>query len=139
MNLVEFAAAMWNKAPRMIDEMKKRRIPPPLLRPEEMADVVGYLDSVKYFALPGKASEGREVARARGCLDCHSLDGRGGKSAGDLGKAKGLSSPAAVVAALWNHAAVMQASRAPKAGWPELGPAQIADVEAFLKESARRR
>lgn len=139
MNLVEFAAAMWNQAPRMLDEMKKRRIPPPLLRPEEMADIVGYLDSVKYFAVPGRASEGREVVRGSGCLDCHSLDGRGGRSAGDLAKVKGLSSPASVVAALWSHAALMQARRGPKAGWPELSPARIADVEAFLKESARRR
>lgn len=137
-SLVDFAAAMWNKAPKMIDEMKIRRIVPPLLRPEEMAEIVGYLDSIKYFAVPGKASHGRQLVQARGCLDCHSLGGRGGKSAGDLRKTALPAAPS-VVAALWNHVTVMAASRVPKAGWPQLTAGEISDIEAFLREPARRR
>ncbi len=58
-SLLAFAAAMWNKAPGMIRAMEQKGISIPQLRPEEMADLVGYLYSIKYFAQAGDRDRGR--------------------------------------------------------------------------------
>jgi mono/diheme cytochrome c family protein len=137
-SLSQFTAAMWNKAPAMTEAMKARAVPVPQLRPEEMADIVAYLYSVGYFARAGDPKNGAAVATSKGCLGCHGLHGERGKTAGDLARVKGLDSPAAVLAALWNHAVVKdprpERERKP---WPELGPAEMADLAAFLASLRR--
>ena len=132
---IEFAAAMWNKAPAMLEAMKRRGISVPVLRPDEMADIVAYLYSVRYFAEPGDIRNGWTVATYKGCLTCHAVSGERGKPASDLTRAKGLDSPAAVTAALWNHAVVTppQIPGSPKTGWPEFRPEEMADLVALLQ------
>jgi mono/diheme cytochrome c family protein len=131
-SLVEFAAAMWNKAPAMVAAMKSQGIALPQLRPEEMADIVAYLYSVRYFADAGNTRNGLAVATAKGCLRCHSVAGERPKAAAALGASKALGSPAAVIAALWNHP-VIAAPGGRKSGWPELRPEDMADLVALLQ------
>jgi mono/diheme cytochrome c family protein len=137
---VEFAAAMWNKAPTMLAAMRQRGIAVPQLRADEMADIVAYLYSIRYLAEPGDLRNGWAVATAKGCLHCHALAGERGKTASDLTRVKGLDSPAAVLAALWNHLVVT----APSPGgqrmpWPEFRPGEMADLVAALQSSGRKR
>ena len=103
-----------------------------------MADLVAYLYAVRYFAEPGDARKGRELATAKGCLGCHSLEATGGKIAPDLAKVKGLGSVAAVIAALWNHGFIM-AERAERrqVAWPRLRPEEMAHLVAFLQSLGR--
>ena len=137
--LSQFVAAMWNKAPAMIEAMKIRAVPVPRLRPEEMADIVAYLYSVRYFAQAGDPKAGVQVATQKGCLGCHSLYGERGKIASDLARAKGLESPAAVLSALWNHTFI---SRPPlardKTSWPEFRPEEMANLVAYLQSLQTR-
>jgi mono/diheme cytochrome c family protein len=133
-SLSQFVAAMWNKAPAMIEAMKIRGVPVPHLRPEEMADIVAYLYSVRYFARAGDPKVGVQVAARKGCLVCHSLYGERGKTASDLARAKGLESPAAVLSALWNHAFISAPKPAgDKAPWPEFRSEEMADLVAYLQ------
>lgn len=132
LGLVQFASAMWNKAPAMREAMRARGIPVPQLTPEEMADLVAYLYAVQYFALPGDAPRGATLLGERGCLDCHTVRAPGGRVPIDLAQAEGLDSPAAVVAALWNHSFVDR-PKARARGWAELRPAEIADLVAYLR------
>ena len=132
-SLLAFAAAMWNKAPKMIQAMRERGISVPQLRPEEMADLVGYLYSVKYFAQAGDPERGRRRVRDKGCLDCHSLNGRGGRAAGDIAEVRGLSSPAAVIAALWNHTLLNDETGGLVVSWPVFRSGEMADLVAFLQ------
>ena len=67
-SLTEFAAAMWNKIPAMIAAMKAKGIAAPQLQPQEMADIVAYLYSVRYFADPGDPRRGEQLVTAKGCL-----------------------------------------------------------------------
>lgn len=133
-SLMEFAAAMWNKAPAMMVAMKSSRISTPQLRPEEMADILAYLYSVGYFAEPGTAANGWKVATEKGCLRCHAASGERRKSAFDFAKARRLESPAAVITVLWNHAVIAPPSvRGQTIAWPEIRPEEMADLVAYLR------
>ncbi len=135
---VEFAAAIWNKAPAMTAAMQQRGITVPQLRPEEMADLVAYLYSVRYFA-SGSISSGWKVMADKGCLVCHSVYGERGKSASDLTKVKGLDSPSAVIAAFWNHTLLTApAPGGKRASWPVLTPKEMADMVALLQSLERK-
>ena len=122
---VEFATTIWNKAPAMAAAMKTRGITLPQLSPGEMADIVAYLYSVRYFGSAGNITNGWAVATQKGCLTCHAVSGERGKPASDLTKLHGLDSPAAVVASLWNHAVVTPPSvtGGRKWEWPIFKPA----------------
>jgi len=136
---MEFAATLWNKAPAMATAMKTHAIALPELSPAEMADIVAYLYSVRYFGSGGNVSNGYTVATRKGCLVCHSLRGERGKRASDLAKAKGLDSPAAVLAMLWNHAAVTPPSiGGQKPEWPLFKPQEMADLIAMLQSLGQK-
>jgi mono/diheme cytochrome c family protein len=129
----QFAAAMWNKAPAMAAAMATRGMQVPQLRVEEMADIVAYLYSVQYLPGGGDRSRGLQLLASKGCLGCHSLAGSGGRLAGDLARAKGLASPAHVVAGMWNHSFVMDdRTDRRQHPWPTLTAAEMAHVVAAL-------
>ena len=139
-SLTQFAAAMWNKAPAMMEAMRARAIAVPQLRAEEMADLVAYLYAVRYFAGPGDPRKGRELAAIKGCLSCHTVSGQGGKVAGDLARTRGLDSPAAVISALWNHSSIMeQWPERQKVSWPRFTSEEMAELVAFLQGLGRTR
>ncbi|HEY3304059.1 MAG TPA: c-type cytochrome [Candidatus Binatia bacterium] len=137
-SMTEFAAAMWNKAPAMTAAMKSRRIAVPRLEAADMSDIVAYLYSVQYFARPGDGKKGRELAAQKGCLACHSIDGKAGKGAPDLARVKGLDAPQALIAALWNHSFLTERRlEGQKILWPQFRADEMAHLAAFLQELAR--
>ncbi|MBI4011101.1 MAG: c-type cytochrome [Candidatus Rokubacteria bacterium] len=132
--LTQFAAAMWNKAPAMVAAMKGRGVPVPQLTAEEMADIVAYLYAVQYFAVPGDRQRGARLANEKGCFGCHGVQARDGKAPADLAQVRGLDSPAAVVAALWNHSFIgAPPTDRPPPRWAEFRPDEMADLVAFLR------
>ncbi|MDH3290991.1 MAG: cytochrome c [Gemmatimonadota bacterium] len=130
-SLLTFAAAMWNKAPAMTASMRAKGLSVPSLTPTEMADLVGYLYSVKYFTQSGDARRGRQRVRTRGCLACHTLDGRGTGGAGEFRDMPRFTTPAAITAALWNHV-LLGEQGGTAVDWPVLKAGEIADLAAFL-------
>ena len=140
MSLSQFAAGMWNKEPAMTAAMKRQGISVPQLGAGEMADLVAYLYSVRYFAESGDPDAGRGHLSRKGCLRCHSLTTARGSSAGNLSEVRDMGSPAAVFAALWNHSILMEsAQKAEGFSWPNLTPEEMADVAAFLQSREARR
>lgn len=138
-SLTEFAATMWNKAPAMTAEMKRRGIEVPRVSPQAMADIVAYLYSVRYFAGAGDPRKGVILAQQKGCLNCHGLYGERGKPASDLAAAKGIGTAAGALSALWNHsfiAAARPSDTTPPATFT--GP-EMADLIAYLRSLARAR
>jgi cytochrome c2 len=84
--------------------------------------------------LPGSVVNGERILTTQGCLNCHSLNGKGGGRGPDLAvPSKSASSPALFAASLWNHMPSMlsaiEASRQPA---PSLKPADAADLFAYF-------
>jgi mono/diheme cytochrome c family protein len=129
-SILDFAAAMWNKAPAMAAAMKARAIPLPQLQPGEAADILAFLYSVRYIGPSGDPRRGAAVADAKGCVACHAS----GKRAGDFRRARGLESPA-ILAALWNHSFISDPT-VRSAPWAPMTDAEMLDLIAFL-QSAR--
>lgn len=133
-SLVDFAAAMWNKAPQMTAAMASRLDAIPRLRPDELADLLAYLYSVRYMKQAGDPRRGVIAAVNRGCLDCHALYGERGKVASDLTTVAGLDTPAGVLAALWRHS-LIDDPRPPRdrRPWPTFRGEDMADLVAYLR------
>jgi mono/diheme cytochrome c family protein len=134
-SMTEFAAAMLNKAPAMRRALRARGLSVPKLSAVQMADLVAYLHSVQYFADSGDPDRGRLLLRDKGCLACHSLNGRGGTNAPDLAAVRGVDSPGGMAASLWNHAPAMYESGIGEV-WPTFTPSEMADLGAFLESLA---
>lgn len=84
--------------------------------------------------IPGDARQGAEVFQKQGCIQCHSIGGRGGKLGPDLGRRIGRGyTPSLMASLMWNHAPAMW-SAMEKAGIskPELTPEQAADLFAYF-------
>lgn len=130
----EFAAAMWNKAPGMMAAMRAGGLRAPRLTPDEMSDIVAYLQSLRYFEGEGRPELGRRAIRDKGCLDCHSLGGEGQAEVLDLSRTPELDTPASVIAALWNHVILLE--HLPREGdhpWPSIEETEMANLVSFFQ------
>ena len=125
-SVLDFAALMWNKAPRMEAAMKNRAIPMPQLQPGDVADLLAYLYSVRYLGSAGDAGRGAAVADAKGCNACHAA-GKGP----DLRQTAGRSS-SAILAALWNHSFLGDPNLRTPPGAP-ITDTEMLNLMAFLQ------
>ena len=138
-SLTEFAGLMWNHGPAMWVRMKERGIEVPQLMGQEIADIVAYLYTAHYFdPAAGDSSRGRKAVQTKGCVACHSVRGKGGKVAGDFAASDAVGSPAALVAAMWNHSRPME-DQATKQGLalPTLKGQELADLAAYFASLSR--
>ncbi len=115
---IALSAAMWNHMGSMRKAAQSKSSKWPLLTPQEMTDVVVYVQTLPGVKRgepefsPASAATGADLFRAKGCVSCHqgknALDSKlGGRSMTDL------------AAALWNHGATLQGS-APSLSVPEM-------------------
>ena len=132
-SLTEFGARMWNHQPVMLERMKERKIEPPKLTGQDMADVLAYLYVSRYFDDGGNAERGIALVKDKGCLVCHSVRGEGGKVAADFARSTVVRTPTGLVAGLWNHSRLMErATEKRGVAWPTLTGAELADLSAYL-------
>lgn len=84
--------------------------------------------------IPGDSERGARIFETEHCVQCHSINGKGGSAAPDLGKMVDRNfTPALLAATIWNHAPTMWAAME-KAGieTPRLSPHDASDLFAFF-------
>jgi mono/diheme cytochrome c family protein len=138
-SLTAFAARMWDHAPAMLAKMAEAKIEPPKLSGQELADIIAYLYTSRYFEVNASPTRGAALLASKGCLACHSVNGKGATGGVDFARSSVVGTPSAVVASLWNHGRAMEL-QAEKRGLtlPELRGAELADISAYLGSLGRK-
>jgi mono/diheme cytochrome c family protein len=140
-SLTHIAGTMWNHGPAMWAAMRRMKTKPPKLTAEEMNDLVTFLYFLQYIDEPGDAKIGRALFSEKGCAQCHTLkeaeEGKITLARGQTRDTGALSSPLAVVTAMWNHAPRMErVAEARRLTWPRFQGREMADLVAYILSRA---
>lgn len=134
-SVTQIAEMMWNHGPKMWDKMESEGISYPTFKESEMADLIAYLYSLKLEDKPGEPARGDKLVEEKGCLSCHSVNGKGKEIAADFTTLGEMDSPISMITAMWNHAPDMQEEhQAQKKKWPRMDGKDMADLYAFLRQ-----
>lgn len=135
-NLTQMAARMWNHSPAMWTAMKDKGIQRPTFAGQEMADLIAFLYSVRYFEMGGSPVIGEALFSERKCSRCHGADGRGGDIGPNLRKRSGPLTPVTFALALWSHGPRMYTKAQELGiGWPALNEGDLSHLLAFLNST----
>jgi len=95
------------------------------------------LQAASLPVVPGDSERGEKLFESERCVQCHSVDGKGGKTAPDLGRQIDRDfTPAQLASTMWNHAPVMwSAIEGAGIDKPRLSPEDAADLFAFFYSS----
>jgi mono/diheme cytochrome c family protein len=131
--LTQVAARMWNHSPEMWADMEARDIERPAFEGQEMADLIAFLYSIRYFEITGSPIVGQGLFRGRTCGRCHGADAQGGEFGPNLREQGRVLTPVTLAKALWSHGPRMYL-RAKKLGleWPSLQEGDMGHLLAFL-------
>lgn len=130
--LGQFAALMWNHAPAMWRTMQAQQVARPAFSSQEMADLIAYLFTERYFEAAGDAELGKHAFEEKGCAGCHSSS-TGKSNAPGLAGWRGATSSIRLAAALWNHGPLMhEAMQQRQIPWPRFRPGEIVDLMEYL-------
>ncbi len=134
--LAQFAGEMWNHSPEMFRVMKTQGIDRPSFENQEMADVMAYLNSLRYFEPTGTARAGAAVFSERGCARCHGTNAEGTAS-GEVLRGRGeVYNSISLATSLWNHGPAMyRQARKLSVPWPRLEDSDPGDLTAFLNST----
>lgn len=136
-SVTQIAGQMWNHGPQMWQVMQSEGIAFPVFKKGEMADVIAYIYGLKLEDAPGNVEQGFKIVNAKGCLSCHSLQGKGADIAAELATLGELDAPLKMATAMWNHAPAMQEKLQEKElQWPELNGKDMANLYAYLRSLA---
>ncbi len=119
------AATMWNHAPAMWAAMREHQITAGELDQQSAQDLMAFFYAARFFEQPGDAGRGKRAFERLGCAGCHHLP---------MGQWQALTDPLALVEAMWNHRAEMQAASGAKgAAPPQLDVQDLTDMLVYLR------
>lgn len=128
--LGQLAGILWNHSYEMWMEMEKRGIERPLLSPQEMADIVAYLFSNRYFDEPGDPTRGKTIFLRKNCTFCHTKDKKP-----DLSVLKGRLSPILMAQRMWNHGPEMlEKMKKSKVVWQKIKGEEMIDLMEYINQ-----
>ncbi len=132
-SIVQFAGLMWNHSPEMWRMMKAQGIQRPNFEGREMADLIAFLDSLRYFEPEGSPEEGKSLFARRGCNQCHGLSAEGTQQGPALRGRNETFNSIALAEALWRHGPKMyEKGRELGLSWPTLDKNDVSDLVVFL-------
>src|SRR5208337_2909444 len=74
--LSQFAGRMWNHFPEMSKAMEEENIKVPEFSAKDMADIIAYLFSTRYFDPAGNGVAGKKIFQEKRCNVCHEIQGK---------------------------------------------------------------
>jgi cytochrome c2 len=123
---------MWNHSPEMIAMSVKEKIPYPIMERKDMADLIAYIFTTRYFTVKGDAAKGKIVFQEKKCSDCHMNSG-----GPPLKFFQGRCTSSYMITELWNHGPIMEKKLLSKGyQWPKLTEAEMVDLLAYLNEGS---
>ncbi len=137
-NPAVWAKLMFDHAPRMMEEMRRRGIAQPSHEAAELVQIVSYIRSLSgtgeaELLEHGDAAEGERIFRERRCVGCHAVRGKGGKIGPDLGRRGWFTSFTGVAIAEWKHVTGMRAAMSARnVPVPSLTSQEMAHVIVYL-------
>lgn len=132
-SLSTIAGFQWNHGPAMWEMMQGRGLPVPEFTAPEMSDIVAYLYFIQYVEEPGDPASGKELFAEKGCSTCHATTTAAPSEGPRVADMEVFTTPAAVIAAMWNHASEMeQLTWEKNIVWPTMQGSEMADLIAFL-------
>ncbi len=139
MTMVSFAGEMWNHSPTMYREMSERGVTRPQFSGQDMADLMAFFNTLRYFEPDGSVTAGRGLFIARGCSRCHGDNAQGGSEGPALRGGKAQMNSITLAAALWRHGPEMyRHTQNVGMPWPKLKENDLGDLFAFLNSSTER-
>lgn len=127
--LAQLAGMMWNHSEEMRKGMERRGISFPTLSAQEMADLVAYLFSTRYFDEAGNPERGKAVFIKKQCNLCHVK----GAKTGDLSRFKSQISPIFMAQVMWNHGPEMlERMRKARISWQKMDGKEMVDLMEYL-------
>jgi mono/diheme cytochrome c family protein len=106
MDPIALTDAMWNHAPRMLAEIQRKQVAWPVLKAQELTDILVYLRNLPFPASKpsafqiGAGNNGDAIFLAKGCAGCH-------PSISQLGAGMRGKTLTEVAAAMWNHLPIL--------------------------------
>jgi cytochrome c2 len=131
----QFASVLWNHAPAMLRLGHENGIAPPTLNGSEMADLVAFLASLRFFEAAGSPFIGERVFTERGCSRCHGASAEGTSLGPRIQAIGDAYTTVSLTTALWKHGPHM-VDRSEQLGipWPTLEPTDIGNLVSFLNQ-----
>ena len=133
----QIAGLFWNHAPSMAEAMTQEKTPRPTFKATDIRDLVTYLYYINYFNEPGDPAQGLEIFSDKGCMNCHSVRGVGGKTGPQLDAYREYALPMYMSQAMWNHGPEMRAEMIKQeVEVPTFKGNEMADLLAFIRGRA---
>ncbi|MFQ5602431.1 MAG: c-type cytochrome [bacterium] len=133
-NAFDLAAALWNHSPIMSEIMEQMHIARAQFTEDEMAQVMSFLYFQRYYKKTGNVLKGKKLLTEKGCLNCHSVHGKGGKIARQLDKLPEYISPLFMAESMWNHGPdMMNKMKELRIKWPKFNEEEIVDLTNYLR------
>ncbi len=134
MGVTGIGAKLWNHGPAIWKKMKEMGIKLPTFEGNELADLVSYLYFLNFVQQSGDVEAGKRLFFKKGCVECHSVRGRGGNVAADLAKSQYTDNYIKAATAMWNHNRQMRLLMQ-KVGvaMPRFNEKEMNDLLAYLR------
>jgi mono/diheme cytochrome c family protein len=133
-------AALWDHGPKMMQKMLEKNVPRPEFQDRDVIDILAFIrvnglydKADRSYLPPGDPSRGQALFQSKGCIRCHSINGKGGTIGPDLGKRTLKGSLSYILSQMWNHGARMWPEMARRGvPFPRFSPREMSDLMTYL-------
>ncbi len=137
---LKLAQLMWNHGPKMMELFEKYNIQRPEISGREIVDLAAGLRSLmsvrripkNAFDL-GDPAEGKKILERKGCMECHSFKGKGGKLGPDFAELAMDYTVTQIAGKMWNHGPKMwNLMKKKDIPFPVFSEREMADLLAYI-------